>query len=219
MHLVMFDIDGTLVNTGAFEMRLFKQAVEDVLEITCPDTWEGITHVTGTGIIAELMLKQKEKELSQKDHDRVRDRFIDLIMDELADFPEKCPALAGGIDLYNRLMANDNYKVTVATGTWGPVACFKLATAGYDLDDLIMATGDDHFDRMEIMLLARERAEDKLPEGTGFESVTYIGDGKWDQLATDGLGWRFIGVGEMVKDAPLHIDDFEGADNLVMGLN
>lgn len=219
MHLVMFDIDGTLISNSGSELRLFKQALNEALELDCPDNWEGITHVTGTGIVAELMMQQKEREITPKEHDKMRDHFIDLLMDELMDNPEGFPAIKGGVDMVTRLLSDENYMVAVATGTWGPIACFKLASAGYDIEKMIMATGDDDFDRMEIMLLARERAEDKLLDEKGFESVTYIGDGPWDQLASKGLGWRFIGIGDLVKDADLHIDDYEGKANLIMNLH
>lgn len=219
MHLIMFDIDGTLVDSYAYDTALYKASIKAVLDIDCPDDWEGISHMTDTGILAEVYTKAKNKDLSQKDHDLVRDHFIDSILDTLGDNPDQCQAISGGIKLISQLRENENYQIAIATGGWGPSACFKLSSAGYDLTDLVMATGDDHFDRMEIMLLARERAEEKLPDGEGFETVTYIGDGQWDKLATEGLGWRFIGIGDMVKDAALHINDFKGADQLIMGVN
>ncbi|WND03669.1 HAD hydrolase-like protein [Temperatibacter marinus] len=219
MHLILFDVDGTLVNSQSFSDTLFKRAIEECLEIDSPDDWEGISHLTGTGILAEVYMKAKEEALSEKKHDLVRDHYLDLVMEKLMDEPTLCPAISGGPDLVNRCLSNENYVVAFTSGDWGPSACFKLSSAGYDISKAVIASSDDHYDRMEILLLARERAEEMFEDGEGFETITYVGDSKWDMLAAEGLGWRFIGLGDLVSDAEMHVTSFEQSQALVMGLN
>ncbi|GHF15523.1 phosphoglycolate phosphatase [Kordiimonas sediminis] len=213
MHLTIFDIDGTLINSSAFEDRLYSQAVKDCLQLDCPTNWEGYTHVTDAGILAELIFKQLNREMTDKELAMVRDRFIELMMDELDSNPDVCQPIAGAHELLEKLHNSDNHMVAIATGGWGTTACFKLATAGFSIDRLIIASSDDHFDRMEIMTLARERAEERVGE-KGFETITYVGDAPWDELASEGLGWRFIGIGEMLPHADIKIEDYLEKDDL-----
>ncbi|MEP0913632.1 hypothetical protein NDI45_22205 [Leptolyngbya sp. GB1-A1] len=32
-----------------------------------------------------------------------------------------------------------------------------------------------------------------------FDSITYYGDGEWDKLAANALGWNFVPVGEKLN--------------------
>lgn len=65
----------------------------------------------------------------------------------------------------------------------------KLETAGFELRGMPLATADDSHDRTEIMRIAL------LQLGARFESVRYYGDGPWDRLACERLGWDFVAVG------------------------
>ena len=214
MHLVMFDVDGTLVNSSFKEPRPYVRALKEALDIDCPANWDDISHATDTGIVADLMLQQKNTEISEKNLSTFRDLYIEYVMDDLDETPDACVAIDGAVELIQKLTADDNVMVALATGDWGTVACFKLAAAGFDINRLVIASGDDHFDRAEIMMLARERAEDRLNDEKGFKSKTYVGDSKWDKIATESLGWRFVGVGDDVKNAENHINDFTDTGDL-----
>jgi hypothetical protein len=47
-------------------------------------------------------------------------------------------------------------------------------------------------DRQSIMLHALNQL------GSAFESITYYGEGKWDETAIRELGWKFVPVGKML---------------------
>jgi len=207
MHLVMFDVDGTLVDNDHVEAMLFNKALKDVLDIDIKDEWDSYTHVTDPGILVEAVHKHQNRTLSEKEYDAVRDYFCDLLFDTIMEKPETATATKGGLALFNDLMADDTVQVAVATGAWGPSAALKLGTAGYDIEKLVMATGDDEAERTEIMMTSYERAIERSGVEQ-FETITYIGDAKWDVIATAALGWRFIGVGEKVKDVPVWLADF-----------
>jgi len=55
MHLVVFDIDGTLTDTNKVDGVCYWQAVREVLGLAQeqPD-WSGFRHVTDVGIAAEI---------------------------------------------------------------------------------------------------------------------------------------------------------------------
>ncbi len=51
MHLIAFDIDGTLIDSDEFDSELFVQAVQAVLGIDIDDNWSVYRHVTDGGIM------------------------------------------------------------------------------------------------------------------------------------------------------------------------
>ena len=55
MHLVVFDVDGTLVDSSEINGRLYREAVETELGIKVDDDWSRYRHVTDSGILNEIM--------------------------------------------------------------------------------------------------------------------------------------------------------------------
>lgn len=55
MHLVMFDIDGTLVDSNGFDGALFARAVREELGVPVDTTWQSYRHVTDSGVLEELL--------------------------------------------------------------------------------------------------------------------------------------------------------------------
>jgi len=207
MHLVMFDVDGTLCDTHNIDDEIYFQAIHDVLEIERPESLINFTHFTDPGILTEMVMNSFEREITTKEYNAVRDHFSDVIMDHLMEDPSLSTPVAGALELFNKLQKDENVMVAIATGGWGPSACFKLATAGFNIEKTVMATSDDDFERTEIMKLCHERAL-KRAKVDNFESVTYVGDGPWDEDASEALNWRFIGVGARIKDTKNWISDF-----------
>ena len=65
-------------------------------------------------------------------------------------------------------------------------------TAGLGAFGFPLATADDAHDRADIMRIALGRL------GADFNSITYYGDGPWDQDASRRLGWNFVAVGPVL---------------------
>lgn len=207
MHLVMFDVDGTLCDTHEFDEEIYFQAIKDILEIERPESLINFTHRTDPGILTEMVMNSFEREITTKEHNAVRDHFSDVIMDYLVENPPLSGEIPGALKLFNALNNNPDVMVAIATGGWGPTACFKLATAGFEIEKVVMASSDDDFERIEIMKVCHDRAK-KRAKVQKFDSITYVGDGSWDEMATEALNWRFIGVGERIKGTENWLADF-----------
>jgi phosphoglycolate phosphatase-like HAD superfamily hydrolase len=65
MHLVVFDIDGTLTDTNLVDGECYWRAVREVLGLSGerPD-WSDFHHVTDVGIAAELCARHLGRQLS-----------------------------------------------------------------------------------------------------------------------------------------------------------
>ena len=119
-------------------------------------------------------------------------------MSEYGPFAE----IPGARELLRALRASPAHAVAMATGGWRQSAEFKLSSAGIHFEDIPLATSNDHHERTAIMEIALARL------GSGFESVTYYGDGPWDREAAVQLGWQFVAVGPELGG----LEDFHGVD-------
>lgn len=187
---VIFDIDGTLVDSFGFDETLYMASVRDLLgDVRMRTNWVDYEHVTDAGIALQIC-KDNGLETANSIQD-LRTRFGENVTKYLrATGP--CAAIPGALTLWNMLRDRADVQVGIATGGWGHTARMKLEYAGFDCTDVPLASSDDGHVRIAIM--ARCRA--LLPPTA---STIYIGDGEWDQAAAEQLGWGFIGVGNRLR--------------------
>lgn len=188
MHAAIFDIDGTLLQTDASDDVLFLQSVHEALgNLKIRPSWSLYTQFTAAGIVEEI-LRDNDIEATERTVASVRDRFIEGVRQytrQHGPFPE----VPGAVSYVNGLHASATHRIAYATGGWGGAARLKLWHAGFPLDQVPLASSDDHFERPQIMLRALA-----LLQGQ-FETITYYGDGHWDAQAAKSLGWGFVPVG------------------------
>jgi phosphoglycolate phosphatase-like HAD superfamily hydrolase len=203
---VIFDIDGTLLDSDEFDSALYKKAVREVLgDVRIRMNWREYEHVTDAGTLLEIC-KDNGLELGNSDQE-VRTRFGELISAYLRDVSPCIPVL-GAIPFWQKLSAYEDTAVGIATGGWGHTARMKLESARIPYAGVPLASSDDSHERVRIMQCCRR----SLPPTA---STIYMGDGEWDQLAASRLGWRFIGVGKGVRGVCSEwISDFTSADLL-----
>ena len=214
MHLVMFDIDGTLVDSAGFEGDFYAEAVHSVLRLPVDRNWDVYEHVSDSGILGQLL---REAELDG-DHAelaaRVQESFVANVSAYLTDNPSALREIAGAKHLVERLLALPGVRVAVATGGWQETARLKLRLVGIDAERLAFASSSDAQARTEIMQLAAQRAM----RGTPFRRATYFGDGPWDRRASRQLGYNFIAIGRAVAHDVVY-DDLRDTDAILARLD
>ena len=208
MIAVIFDIDGTLVESFHFDGIIYASAVKDVLgEVIIKDNWNQYKNVTDTGILQQIMDENKICEEGQIR--KVRNKFGELVRRHLENSSE-CQPKKGAIGLIDKLLSDQRYKVGFATGGWRHTAVMKLQQAGFDLKNAVLFSSDDSDERAEIM----EKC--LLALGSRFNRIVYIGDAEWDLQAAETLGWHFIGVGARLEGkCEFWVEDFSD-QNLFM---
>lgn len=195
MHLVMFDIDGTLVETSNFEDRIFSQAVRSVLTGEIDKNWSNYKNVTDTGIIEEICKQKNLANQSKTILTDIQKAFVKLTTSYISSNPNSITEIPGALAFLNNLLQEPEVCVAVATGGWRETAFLKLEKIGVDAKSLNIATSSDSSQRTKIMEIAEYRAMgEKLSS-----SRTYFGDGDWDKRACDELGFDFIAIGEKVQ--------------------
>lgn len=188
MHAVIFDIDGTLLESAGVDDTLYKDAVVSILgNVRFRATLADYNHVSDSGILAQV-LEDNGISLTAEITTAVKSRFVQSLRQHISNhgpFAE----ISGASNMLKTLQRSNDHSVAIATGGWRESAQLKLSTAGLDRFDIPLSTSDDADDRKEIMRIALDKI------GTEFHSITYYGDGVWDREASLELGWQFVAVG------------------------
>jgi phosphoglycolate phosphatase-like HAD superfamily hydrolase len=195
MHLIMFDLDGTLIHSNTLDVHCFVHAMQDLEGIDRVDgDWTRFPYATDLGIVADVLKQALGRPAREGEIQAVRSRIYHLLRQEAPRHTEWLTPLPGSVEMIQALNNSQTFAVAIATGCWKEMAAFKLETAGFDTEGIPMATSDDSHRREEIMAAAFERVCARY-QVTGFESITYVGDGTWDVEASRRMGYGFIGIG------------------------
>jgi beta-phosphoglucomutase-like phosphatase (HAD superfamily) len=192
MHAVILDIDGTLIDSNEIDDMLYLSAVRSVLgRAKVRESWSLYRNVTDGGILDEIL---SDNSLTSSDAtlNAVRHRFVESIrqhVERTGPFTE----IPGAREFVAGLLASNSHCVAYATGGWSASASIKLESAGFPLQGIPLASSDDYPDRKSIMVHALNQLSGE------FQSITYYGDGDWDEVASRNLGWNFVPVGEKLR--------------------
>jgi phosphoglycolate phosphatase-like HAD superfamily hydrolase len=216
MHLVMFDIDGTLTETMNADEECFVRSFQDVFGFVDIDTdWSHYLYTTDSGIFCDVFTARIGRSPTAQEVSQFRQRFIQLLA--AASLQSPFAPVAGAEGMLSRLTLGGSHRVSLATGGWGDSARLKMASAGMCFDDYPAASADDALERESIMRFSRQRAAERY--GESFASTVYVGDGVWDALACRRVGIPFIGIGTGSRATRLSVEgaicvfpDFSDAD-------
>ncbi|MYH32708.1 MAG: serine hydrolase [Gammaproteobacteria bacterium] len=195
IHLVLFDIDGTLVDSDEFDSELYVQAVREILGIEIGDDWSAYRNVTDGGILDEIIDNAGLTDGRLRIHAEVKAVFAGLVSDYLDEREGRLPEIEGAGAFMTALESLPEVSMALATGGWEVTARMKLRAAGLDRYSLPLASGSDALTRVEIMQIAEKRALG----GRAADRRTYFGDGVWDKQASEKLGYDFIAIGDKVQ--------------------
>jgi phosphoglycolate phosphatase-like HAD superfamily hydrolase len=192
MKLLIFDIDGTLIQTHEEEANCFIQAFSDVTGISHIDKdLRSYQHVTDSGIAQECIFNHFQRDATFDELEQIEERFITLFAKTLAKQPPH--PIAGVHGLFEKLANEPEICLAIATGSYYRSAMIKFHYSSLYLHHLPISSCNDHYSRTEIMRIAKSKAQDFYGVGD-FDSITYVGDGPWDIEAVNALTWQFIGV-------------------------
>ncbi len=202
MHAVIFDIDGTLLESVAVDDDLYRASLRRVLgPIKFRESLTDYDFVSDSGILWQVLIDNKLQHISDP-----ADEIISIFVGELSNHISKNGAFCevpGARCLLASLQSSRDHYVAIATGGWSASARLKLESADFNLSNVILSASDTERDRTRIMRSALDRPE------VEYESITYYGDGLWDRDACEALGWSFVPVGRALGglESYLHLDD------------
>lgn len=190
-RLLLFDIDGTLIESGGAGVQALKDALQDRFGIADDLRGIEIAGKTDTGIIHQIMRKQK-LDLSDENVTAFLDLYADFLGREL---PRRQGTLLPGVaELLPRLQARPQNVLALLTGNIARGAQLKLAHYGvWDFFEF-GAFADDHPDRNQLGPFARRRAQEKHAVDFGPAQIDVIGDTPHDIACGRAFGARTIAV-------------------------
>ena len=203
MKAVVFDVDGTLLESMLIDGELYRSAIRSVLgDVGLRASFGDYTDVTDTGILDQVF-DDNALPRSARQAASVRTCFVSALDRHIRD-NGPLAEIPGASRMIGRLLRSDDHAVAIATGGWPESALLKLTSSGFGVDDIPLATADDSPVRTEIMACAAAKL------GPDIDSIVYFGDAEWDREACRRLGWDFVAVGSALGGISSYDDVFRG---------
>ncbi|HAW27563.1 MAG TPA: haloacid dehalogenase [Planctomycetaceae bacterium] len=192
MHVCLFDIDGTLIDTGGAGQRSILHMLEEVFQVSAPV--EGIPTAgrTDHSIMVDLFEFFNIANTSEN-RQRFEQGYLKLLAEKLLEHQGR--VLPGIREILESLSQQENVDLGLLTGNFEQGAKQKLAH--YELQQYFDfgAYGDHHADRDDVAHEAlrqiRERHAAELLERT---SVWVLGDTPNDITCARAIGANVIAV-------------------------
>lgn len=207
-HLLLFDIDGTLITSGgAGEQALIDAARE---RFGVENALAGITLAGATdGLIARLILEKQNVEPTAENLTALLDGYLGHLSQRLPRHQGR--VLPGIVDLLEQLKGRPDCVLALLTGNLVKGAELKLTHYGvWDYFEF-GAFADDHHDRNELGKFARTRAFEKHGEEFAPEQIFVIGDTPRDIECGRAIGAKTVAIatGNYTRDElAAHQPDF-----------
>jgi phosphoglycolate phosphatase-like HAD superfamily hydrolase len=189
---VLFDIDGTLIDTGGASDRAWRRAFKELQGVDVD-----VPAVTGKGVPdPEVGRVVFNNALGREPTEEEAEALMRRRLDHLSGEVESSPGYAvkdGVVELLERLI-EDGVTLGLTTGNVEEAAHIKLARAELNRFFSFGGYGSDSRDRTELTKKALERAELICGETLGPANCFSCGDTPRDVEAGHGAGIRVVGV-------------------------
>ena len=189
MHLLLFDIDGTLVNADRAGRIALTRALATEFGVEDPEIVVGFAGRTDRAIASEA-LRTHGIEVDEERFTRFLEAYLTHLPGTLRE--REGHVLPGTTSLLATLAARDDVTLALLTGNFERAARIKLAHFG--LDHFFIAAGgfgDHHHDRNDVA----QAAERAVQEVAGEHATTWvIGDTPGDVRCARAIGARAVAV-------------------------
>jgi phosphoglycolate phosphatase len=192
--LVLFDIDGTLIQTGRAGVRGMNRAFADLFG--APDALDGVPVAgrTDRAIVSEVLAKIGEP-AEDATITRVRDEYCRRLPEALAD-PASRPmgVLPGVTEMLDHLESRDDVVTGLLTGNFIAGAEIKLGNFDLWTRFAFGAFGDEHTERRALVPVAVAAAMRQGHAAFPPDRIIVIGDTPLDVDCAHAYGARAIAV-------------------------
>lgn len=201
--LVLFDLDGTLVNAGGAGRTALASALESLYGVK-PEfehsLISGRTDMDNFSIVYELL---KGKKPSAAELKKMMAKYLELLPGEVAKaVKNKTYKLIPGIAAFLKMLSQEeNIVLALGTGNLEKGAEIKLLPSKLNAYFDLGGFGEDGHTREEMLLCAVKRAEKKYKTTFTPDSVYIIGDTHRDICAAKNCGFHSAAITTGFGDA------------------
>jgi len=194
VNLIVFDIDGTLLNSTDLDDLCYQRALKDTYGISIDEfNWENFKDVTDEGVTEDILETHLGRPPLKNEVKRVEDRMVELVEEKRKSSPELFTPAKNIESVLTELIQQNEIAFCLATGAWHGSAMAKLSIMNVDLSESAFQSATGYRRRADIVNRSIEKA--KLIYGAqSFNKVCALGDGEWDMLTAKELDINFIGV-------------------------
>ena len=195
MRLVLFDIDGSLVNSLGAGKAAVEQAMLTVYGDTGPIASFDFHGRTDPAIVRGLLraVDWTDEEI-ETGFEATWDSYLAALDRELVERDGQVRPLPGVSDLLEAIEVDDRFASGLVTGNMEGGAQRKLAAAGLDGRFGFGAYGSDSEWREDLPPLARERAQRRYGRLFNMETAVVVGDTPEDIRCARANGARALAV-------------------------
>lgn len=189
--LLLFDIDGTLVDTGGKGMSALKKTAIEVFGGDGPPL--DLAGSTDLGIIENLYVHFEVEATDEQTH-RFFEAYHQHLESSLKSNPAEGCVLEGVVELLEELSETEHAQLGLLTGNTSLGAAIKLQHYGLDRHFKFGAYGSDRADRNLLGFIALERALAFTGKKYNPENTLIIGDTPKDIACAHAVGARCLAV-------------------------
>lgn len=225
MNVLLFDIDGTLIDAGGAGQAAMEAALAEQFEAVHPVTGISTAGRTDRAIAMDLF-RFYELEFNELDWSRYLDAYFRLLPNSLQTRPGTI--LPGVIELLETLRTRNDVLLGLLTGNFAQGAHLKLAHYGLDHHFQFGGFGDEHLDRDDVAREALRHVRTRHPDLEPHR-IWVIGDTPSDIRCGRAIGAKVLAVGtgmfpasELAQHQPdMLLDDLSHSDSWLrsMGLS
>ncbi|MGA9875930.1 MAG: HAD family hydrolase [Solirubrobacteraceae bacterium] len=190
--LVLFDIDGTLIDTGGAGARSWAWAFEQVFDRQIDIAEHSTAGMTDPAIGRATFRQVMKCDPTGEELTRLMASYQSVLPDFVAS-SEDYRVLDGVTELLERL-SSAGVRLGLTTGGLEAVAHAKLGRARLNHFFLVGGYGSDSEDRVELTRAAVQRGERLLGGTLDLREVFVVGDTPLDIAAAEGVGAVSVGV-------------------------
>jgi phosphoglycolate phosphatase-like HAD superfamily hydrolase len=202
MKLVLFDIDGTLVDCGGQARLAFADALTHVMGTTGGLDGYDFSGKLDPRIVIDLLVGMGfSPEDARARMPVVREAYLERL-DRSLD-AARMRLLPGVGDLLDSLMARDDVALGLLTGNWERGGRVKIGRFGLNRYFAFGSFGDDALDRNDLPPIALRRAGARHGREFNARDALIIGDSVLDIACAKAHGIRCLAVATGKTDAAL----------------
>jgi phosphoglycolate phosphatase len=190
--LVLFDIDGTLIDTGGAGARSWSWAFERLFGRAVDIGRYSKSGMTDPAIARATFAQAMEREPTAGELTRLMASYQSVLPDYVASSPDY-RVLAGVEELLERL-TRAGIMLGLTTGGLEAAAHAKLGRGRLNHFFLVGGYGSDSEDRIALTRAAIARGECMLDGSLDLSQVFVVGDTPLDIAAAEGVGAVSVGV-------------------------
>jgi phosphoglycolate phosphatase-like HAD superfamily hydrolase len=190
--LILFDIDGTLVDTGGAGARSWAWAFERLFDRRIDIAEHSTAGMTDPAIARITFTQAMEREPTADELARLMASYQAVLPDYVASSPDY--RVLGGVEHLLERLTDAGVLLGLTTGGLEAAAHAKLGRGRLNHFFLLGGYGSDSEDRIELTRVAVARGERMIDAPLDLREVLVVGDTPLDIAAAEGVGAVSVGV-------------------------